>query len=73
MCLVLRDNLKSVLVMVIVFIVLSTTFVRAVPSQRQTQELMLLDALGKKGIMGSLEHTQGTLIDMLGRSRLISF
>lgn len=37
------------------------------PSDRQTRELLLLDSLGGKGIMGSAD--QDTIIDMLGRSR----
>lgn len=37
------------------------------PSDRQTRELLLLDSLGKKGIMGSAD--QDTIIEMLGRSR----
>lgn len=58
--------------MVLVLVVLGfLSFVDTIPSQRQTQELMLLDALGRKGVMGSLEHTQGALIDMLGRSRFL--
>lgn len=64
---VLRDNWCVVLVLTILEII---SFVQTVPSQRQTEELMLLDSLGRKGVMGSLENTQGALIDMLGRSRL---
>lgn len=40
--------------------------VAAVPSERQTHELMLLDSLGRRGIMSSSD--QDTLMDMLGRS-----
>lgn len=40
--------------------------VRTLPNERQAQELMLLDTLGKRGGMVAAEHS--TLIDMLGRS-----
>ncbi|XP_031328687.1 serine proteinase stubble-like isoform X1 [Photinus pyralis] len=60
MCFIFRVNWCMVLV-----VVLLTTFVNTIPSQRQTEELMMLNALGKKG--GSLESTQGILIDMLGK------
>lgn len=41
--------------------------VDTVPSDKQTQELMLLEALGRRNPVGATD-TQG-FIDMLGRSR----
>ncbi|KAF5274822.1 hypothetical protein FQR65_LT00405 [Abscondita terminalis] len=64
MCFLLRDNWCVVFVVVILGFF---SYVNTVPSQRQTQELMMLDALGKKGSAGSLESTQGVLMDMLGK------
>lgn len=46
--------------------------VNAIPSQRQTQELMILDALGRKGA-SLADHTQGSLIDILGRSKVAEY
>ncbi|CAG9838404.1 unnamed protein product [Diabrotica balteata] len=39
--------------------------VRTVPNERQAQELLLLDNLGKRGGVSTSDH--GTLMDMLGR------
>lgn len=56
---------------VVVFVVCSMVDAGATtPSDRQTRELLLLDSLGRKGIMGSAD--QDTIIEMLGRSRFLS-
>ncbi|XP_068894791.1 serine proteinase stubble isoform X1 [Tenebrio molitor] len=53
---------RGVLVFVLVMVLEG---VRTLPNERQAQELLLLDALGKRSGVGSTE--QNSLIDMLGR------
>lgn len=54
---------------VLVFVVFAVVPVTSIPNQRQTQELMLLDALGKRaGVGASTDFVQ--LFDLIGRSRL---
>ncbi|CAG9855976.1 unnamed protein product [Phyllotreta striolata] len=49
-----------------VFLVLILVIrVKPVPNERQAQELLLLDTLGKRGSVSMKDH--GTLMDMLGR------
>ncbi|KAJ8973822.1 hypothetical protein NQ317_001185 [Molorchus minor] len=63
MCLVRRGGvLVTVVVLVIVFLVGDA---RTLASERQAQELILLDNLGKRGGVSVGDH--GTLMEMLGR------
>lgn len=57
----------NLLTIVLVFI----NFIECVPSERQTQELMLLDALGRKNPLAT-NDAQG-IIDMLGRSTYLIY
>lgn len=60
-------------ILTIVFVIINLLeCIETVPSQRQTQELMLLEALGRRNPVGGTNDAQG-IIDMLGRSMLIIF
>lgn len=61
---------KTFWFLVILIVNFSVSAVKTVPNERQAQELLLLDSLGKKGGWSS---DQGTLMEMLGRSKYISF
>lgn len=60
-----NNGVFNLLTTVIVFINLIIC-IGTVPSERQTQELMLLEALGRRNPLGTSD-AQG-IIDMLGRS-----
>lgn len=59
-------GVDSAVVSLLMIVVCSRVDAGTAPSDRQTRELLLLDSLGKKGIMGTAD--QDTIIDMLGRS-----
>ncbi|KAL3286404.1 hypothetical protein HHI36_000913 [Cryptolaemus montrouzieri] len=61
-----RGGPVLVWVSVCVLLVLNLDIVTTVPNERQAQELMLLDALGRRAGVGSTTEF-GQLIDMLGR------
>lgn len=54
----------SVIVLVLVMIVQVMVSVCAAPSEQQTQELLLLDSLGRRSVA---THDRDTFMDMLGR------
>lgn len=53
----------------LVLVIISTVInsVRTLPNEKQAQELLLLDTLGKRG--GVPSGAQDSLMDMLGRSK----
>lgn len=63
----LRGCNSGVNILTIVFVIFQLIVsIGTVPSERQTQELMLLEALGRRNPIGTTD-AQG-IIDMLGRS-----
>lgn len=54
----------------VLMLVLLIDAAKTVPNERQAQELMLLDALGKKA-SGIYAEENGNFIDMIGRSEFI--
>lgn len=61
-------NLVTIVLVIFLSVIAS---VRTLPNEKQAQELLLLDTLGKRGGVGS--GGQDSLMDMLGRSESIVY
>lgn len=58
---------KSLVLVLSVVVMMVVYTVDAVPSEKQTQEILLLDALGRRS---NTHQDHDTFMDMLGRSKI---